>query len=50
VMFVKPGDGALVLLVLIAVYAIVSGISQVIFAVDGKRIFEGRTRDPLATP
>jgi len=52
VMFVKPGDGALVLLVLISVYAIVSGISQVIFAVDGKRIFEGRTRDPLgaATP
>jgi uncharacterized membrane protein HdeD (DUF308 family) len=38
VMFAKPGDGALVLLALIAAYALVSGASQVIFAIDGKRI------------
>jgi uncharacterized membrane protein HdeD (DUF308 family) len=38
VMFAKPGDGALVLLALIAAYALVSGASQVIFAIDGTRI------------
>jgi uncharacterized membrane protein HdeD (DUF308 family) len=47
VMFVKPGDGALVLLALIAAYLLVAGISQVIFAVDGKRILEGRKSDAL---
>ena len=49
VMFVKPGDGALVLLALISAYLLVSGISQVIFAVDGKRIVEGRKNDALST-
>jgi uncharacterized membrane protein HdeD (DUF308 family) len=40
VMFAKPGDGALVLLALIAVFALVTGISQVVAAIGGKRLLE----------
>jgi uncharacterized membrane protein HdeD (DUF308 family) len=43
VMFAKPGDGALVLLALISAYALVSGVSQVIYAIDGKRLFGRRS-------
>jgi uncharacterized membrane protein HdeD (DUF308 family) len=44
VMLVKPGDGALVLLALIAAYSLVAGITQLVFAIDGKRMFERRAR------
>lgn len=40
VMFAKPGDGALVLLALIAAYALVVGLAEVIVAIGGKRLFE----------
>jgi uncharacterized membrane protein HdeD (DUF308 family) len=40
VMFAKPGDGALVLLALIAVFALVTGVSQVVAAIGGKRLLE----------
>jgi uncharacterized membrane protein HdeD (DUF308 family) len=40
VMFAKPGDGALVLLALIAVFALVTGISEVVAAIGGKRLLE----------
>jgi uncharacterized membrane protein HdeD (DUF308 family) len=40
VMFAKPGDGALVLLALIAAYALVVGLAEVTVAIGGKRLFE----------
>lgn len=39
VMFAKPGAGALVLLALIAAYALIVGISELIVAIGGKRLF-----------
>jgi uncharacterized membrane protein HdeD (DUF308 family) len=47
VMFAKPGKGALVLLALVSAYALVSGASQVIFAIDGKRIVGRRSEKSL---
>jgi uncharacterized membrane protein HdeD (DUF308 family) len=38
VMFAKPGDGALVLLALIAAYALIVGLAEVTFAVAGKQL------------
>jgi uncharacterized membrane protein HdeD (DUF308 family) len=40
VMFSKPGDGALVLLALIAAFALVNGASQLVLAIGGKRLLE----------
>jgi uncharacterized membrane protein HdeD (DUF308 family) len=40
VIFVKPGDGALVTLALIAAFALVTGVAEVIMAVGGKRLVE----------
>jgi uncharacterized membrane protein HdeD (DUF308 family) len=40
VMFARPGDGALVLLALISVFALVTGISEVVAAIGGKRLLE----------
>lgn len=40
VMFAKPGDGALVLLALIAAYALVIGIAELTVAIGGKRLLE----------
>jgi uncharacterized membrane protein HdeD (DUF308 family) len=40
VMLAKPGDGALVLLALVAVFALVTGFSEVVGAVGGKRLLE----------
>lgn len=40
VMFAKPGDGALVLLALIAAFALVSGAAELVVAVGGKRLLE----------
>jgi uncharacterized membrane protein HdeD (DUF308 family) len=40
VMFAKPGDGALVLLGLIAAFALVTGISQLVLAIGGQKIVE----------
>jgi uncharacterized membrane protein HdeD (DUF308 family) len=38
VMFAKPNDGALVALGLIAAYALVSGFSQLVVAIGGRRV------------
>ena len=38
VMFARPGDGALVALVLIAAFALISGVTQLIVAIGGKRV------------
>jgi uncharacterized membrane protein HdeD (DUF308 family) len=40
VMFAKPGDGALVLLALIAAFELITGISQLVVAIGGKRLLE----------
>jgi uncharacterized membrane protein HdeD (DUF308 family) len=40
VMFAKPGDGALVLLALIAAFALVRGIAELVVAIGGKRLVE----------
>jgi uncharacterized membrane protein HdeD (DUF308 family) len=44
VMFAKPGDGALVLLGLIAAFSLVTGIGQLALAVGGRRIVERELR------
>ena len=40
VMFASPGDGALVLLALIAAFALVTGISELVVAIGGRRLLE----------
>jgi len=40
VMFAKPGDGALVTLALIAAFALITGIAQVVAAIGGKQLAE----------
>ena len=44
VMFAKPGDGAIVLLSLIAAFSLVFGITELIVAVGGPRIFHHEAR------
>jgi uncharacterized membrane protein HdeD (DUF308 family) len=49
VMFAKPGDGALVVLALIAAFALVIGITEIVVAIGAKRILESdlkRTFEP----
>jgi hypothetical protein len=41
-MFADPGDGALVVLALIAAYSLVLGLSEVVLAIGGKRLIEAR--------
>jgi len=48
VMFVKPGDGALVLLALIAAYALIVGLAELTVAIGGKRIARNLTQRQLA--
>jgi uncharacterized membrane protein HdeD (DUF308 family) len=47
VMFAKPGDGALVLLALIAAFALVRGVAEVVVAVGWKRLFERELKRSL---
>jgi uncharacterized membrane protein HdeD (DUF308 family) len=49
VMFAKPGDGALVLLALIAAYALVIGIAELTVAIGGRRLL-ARVSADLLTP
>jgi uncharacterized membrane protein HdeD (DUF308 family) len=56
VIFARPGTGALVLLALITAFALVTGISEVVVAVGGKRLVErgasrmvGRRPQPSST-
>lgn len=50
VVFAKPGDGALVLLALIAAYALILGATEVIVAIGGKRIVESRLKQYVKLP
>jgi uncharacterized membrane protein HdeD (DUF308 family) len=44
VIFAKPGDGALVTLALIAAFALVTGITELIVAIGGKRLVESSVK------
>ncbi len=46
VMFVKPGDGALVLLALIAAFSLVKGITELVVAIGGARIMKRASTTP----
>ncbi len=47
VMFAKPGDGALVLLALIAAFALVRGIGELVVAFGGQRLLEREIKRAL---
>ncbi len=47
VMFAKPGDGALVLLALIAAFALVRGIAELVVAIGGQRLLEREIKRAL---
>jgi uncharacterized membrane protein HdeD (DUF308 family) len=48
VMFAKPGDGALVTLAVIAAFALVTGITELAYAIGGKRLVESDLKRTLA--
>jgi uncharacterized membrane protein HdeD (DUF308 family) len=50
VMFAKPGDGALVLLALIAAYALIVGATELVFAIGGKKLVENAVQRSMTPP
>ena len=44
VMFARPDDGALVVLTLIAAFALVKGVSELVVAIGGKRLLESSAK------
>ena len=50
VMFARPGDGALVTLALIAAFALVIGITELVVAIGGKRIVEHDLKRAFGAP
>jgi uncharacterized membrane protein HdeD (DUF308 family) len=44
VIFAKPGDGALVTLALIAAFALITGITELVVAIGGKRLVESQIK------
>jgi len=48
VIFAKPGTGALVVLALIAAFALVNGISELVVAIGGKRLLESGLKRSVA--
>ena len=49
VIFAKPGAGALAVLALIAAFALVAGITQLVVAIGGKAIFEQKVMKKFAS-
>jgi uncharacterized membrane protein HdeD (DUF308 family) len=49
VIFAKPGTGALVVLALIAAFALVNGITELVVAIGGKRLFESGLKRTFVT-
>jgi uncharacterized membrane protein HdeD (DUF308 family) len=47
-MFAKPGDGALVVLSLIAAFALVNGVTELVVAIGGKQLLERTLRRTFA--
>jgi uncharacterized membrane protein HdeD (DUF308 family) len=50
VMFARPSDGALVMLALIAAFALVTGITELVVAIGGKRLVESDLKRAFAPP
>jgi uncharacterized membrane protein HdeD (DUF308 family) len=50
VIFAKPGAGALVTLALIAAFALVTGITEIVVAIGGKRLVESDLKRAFAPP
>src|SRR5262249_5339093 len=50
VIFANPGDGALAILALIAAFALITGVTELIVAMGGKRLVEGGVRRALTPP
>jgi uncharacterized membrane protein HdeD (DUF308 family) len=50
VMFAKPGAGALVLLALIAAFALVVGVSELVLAIGGKKMIDKRLQRLFEPP
>jgi uncharacterized membrane protein HdeD (DUF308 family) len=50
VMFAMPGTGALVLLAVIAAFALVTGVSELVVAIGGRRLVEKRISSAFASP
>jgi uncharacterized membrane protein HdeD (DUF308 family) len=50
VMFAKPEDGALVTLALIAAFALINGITELVVAIGGKRLIEHNVNQAFAPP
>jgi uncharacterized membrane protein HdeD (DUF308 family) len=49
IMFAKPGDGALAVLALIAAYAIVIGVTELVAAIGGERLFKKALASSLSS-
>jgi uncharacterized membrane protein HdeD (DUF308 family) len=47
VMFAKPGAGALVVLALIATFSLVTGVSELVLAIGGKRLIEADVKGAI---
>jgi uncharacterized membrane protein HdeD (DUF308 family) len=50
VIFAKPGAGALAVLALIAAFALVTGISELIVAIGGEKLLERKAKKTFAPP
>jgi uncharacterized membrane protein HdeD (DUF308 family) len=50
VMFARPGGGALVVLALIAAFALVTGISELVVAIGGSRIVDHQVKTTFGPP
>jgi uncharacterized membrane protein HdeD (DUF308 family) len=50
VIFARPGTGALVTLALIAAFALVTGITELVLGVGGKRLVESDLKRAVARP
>jgi uncharacterized membrane protein HdeD (DUF308 family) len=50
VMLTRPGEGALVALTLIAAFALITGISQLVLAIGGKRLVEHQLKRASTPP
>jgi len=50
VIFANPGDGALVTLALIAAFALVTGITELVVAIGGKRLVESDLKRAFSPP
>jgi uncharacterized membrane protein HdeD (DUF308 family) len=50
VMFAKPGAGALAVLALIAAFALVTGVSELVVAIGGKKLLEWKAKKTFAQP